>query len=87
MEKYFVRIIDENGLLVCDDFVNELTEFTIETPCPSGFYLPKWDGSAWVEGKTSEEITAIKESVPTEKTNTERISDLETLVLELGGII
>jgi hypothetical protein len=87
MDKYFARIIDENGLFVCDDFVDELTEFTIETPCPDGFYLPKWNGTQWVEGKTAEEIAAIQAAVTTEKTDGERISDLETIVLELGGII
>jgi hypothetical protein len=87
MEKYFVRIIDENGFFVCDDFVDELTELTIETPCQEGLYLPKWDGSAWVEGKTTDEIAAIKASMTTEKDDSERISDLETLVLELGGIL
>ena len=85
--KHFVRIIDENGLFVEDAFVDELTEFTIETPCPDGFYLPKWDGEKWVEGKTADEIAAIQADVTVEKTDSERISDLETLVLELGGII
>ena len=87
MKKHFVRIIDANGFFVCDDFVDELTELTIETPCPPGFYLPKWDGEKWVEGKTAEEIAAIQADVTVEKTDSERISDLETLVLELGGII
>ena len=49
----YVRIIDSNGYFVCDDFVDELTEFTVETPCPDGFYLPKWDGTQWVEGGTA----------------------------------
>ena len=83
----FVRIIDSNGFFVCDDFVDELTEFTIETPCPDGFYLPKWNGTQWVEGKTAEEIAAIKTSVVVEPTAEERISELETLVLQMGGII
>ncbi|MDD4276161.1 MAG: hypothetical protein PHO33_04195 [Clostridia bacterium] len=50
---FYVRIIDENGLFVVDAFVDELTEFTIETPCPSGFYHPKWNGENWVEGGTA----------------------------------
>ena len=87
MEKYYVRIIDSNGFFIEDAFVDELTEFTIETPCPEGFYLPKWDGEKWVEGKTADEIAAIQADVTVEKTDSERISDLETLVLELGGII
>lgn len=86
--KRFVRIIDPTtGFFIRDDFVDELTEFTIETPCHDGFYLPKWDGTQWVEGKTAEEIAAITEAATTEKTDSERLSDLETLVLELGGII
>lgn len=83
----FVRIIDGNGYFVEDAFVDELTEFTIETHCPAGFYLPRWDGTQWVEGKTADEIAAITEAVTTEKTDSERLSDLETIVLELGGII
>ena len=83
----FVRIIDSNGYFVCDDFVDELTEFTIETPCPDGFYLPKWDGTQWVEGKTAEEIAEIQTSVVVEKSADQRISELETLVLQMGGII
>ena len=74
-------------MFVCDDFVDELTEFTIETPCPGGFYLPKWDGTQWVEGKTAEEIAAIQASVVVEKSADQRISELETLVLQMGGII
>ena len=62
----FVRIIDDNGFFVEDEFVNELTEYTIETPCPDGFYLPKWDGSQWVEGGTAPE-TIIPELTIDEK--------------------
>lgn len=54
-----VRIVDENGLFICDDFVDVLTDRTIETPCPSGFVLPKWNGAQWIEGGTIlEEILA-----------------------------
>ena len=75
----YVRIIDINGFFVCDDFVDELTEFTIETPCPDGFYLPKWNGTQWVEGKTAEEIAEITASVTaSEPTEAERITALET---------
>ena len=83
----FVRIIDNNGFFIEDAFVDELTEFTIETPCPDGFYRPKWNGTEWVEGMTAEEIEAIQNSVVTEKSTDERIAELETLVLQMGGII
>ena len=82
-----VRIIDNNGFFIEDAFVDELTELTIETPCPDGFYLPKWNGAQWIEGKTAEEIAEIQASVVVEPTEADRISALETLVLELGGII
>lgn len=48
----FVRIIDGKGFFIEDAFVEELTENTIAVECPSGFYLPIWDGEKWVEGKT-----------------------------------
>lgn len=54
---YFVRIIDESGLFVEDAFVEELTERTITTPCPDGFYWPRWDGEKWVEGGSPPELT------------------------------
>ena len=87
--KYFVRIIDNNGFFVRDDFVDELTEFTIETPCPPGFYLPRWDGTQWVEGKTAEEIAALKAQSTTEPTQEERLAALEAAMLEtiLGGAV
>ena len=75
----YVRIIDSNGYFIEDAFVDELTEFTIETPCPDGFYLPKWDGEKWVEGKTAEEIAAIKASVTAPAlTEADRITALES---------
>lgn len=58
--------IDNNGLfmedvLVKDDFKQTLTMITVS--CPDGFYLPKWDGKAWVEGKTQVEMDAIKNTI------------------------
>jgi len=90
----FVHIIDTNGNFVEDAFVESLTDADgnpiptyIETPCPDGFYLPKWDGTQWIEGKTAEEIVAIQASVVVEKTAEQRIDELEALVLQMGGII
>lgn len=90
----FVHIIDSNGNFVEDAFVESLIDTDgnpiptyIETPCPDGFYLPRWNDTQWVEGKTAEEIAAIQASVTVEKTAEERIDELETLVLQMGGII
>ena len=61
----YVRVIDENGLFIEDTFVEELTEFTIETPCPSGFYLPRWNGTEWVEGGQAPEPVEPEPQAPT----------------------
>lgn len=83
---YYVRIIDENGFFLEDAFVEELTDRTILAPCPDGFYKPKWNGAAWIEGATQAEIDAIKTVTP-EPTQQERIEALEAAMLELvlGG--
>lgn len=83
----FVRLIDENGMFIADEFVNELTEFTIETPCPSGFYHPKWNGESWVEGLSQEEIDELKNQVPEEPEGLQaRIEELETMLSVLLGV-
>jgi len=57
MTKKYVRIIDEDGFHLEDSLVEDLTKYTIETPCPPGFYHPKWDfdNKEWVEGGTKPE--------------------------------
>lgn len=82
----FVRIIDSNSFFIEDAFVDELTEFTIETPCPAGFYLPKWDGSKWIEGKTADEIAAIKAGAKSEPTLEERVASTEAAITALMGV-
>lgn len=82
---YFVRIIDENGLFIRDDFVEELTELTIETQCEGGFYKPKWNGKEWIEGLTQTEIDTIK-NVQVPKTEIEELREqilaTQMLILE-----
>ena len=83
----FVRKIDEQGFFIEDTFAVELNEYTIETPCPSGFYRPKWNGTEWVEGMAQEEIDLLK-NVAVEPTVEERLQALEVMELEriLGGM-
>ena len=82
---YYVRIIDKDGMFVRDDFVEELTDLTIETPCEGGFYKSKWDGEKWVEGLTADEINAIK-NVVQPKTEMEllqeQIIETQKLIIE-----
>lgn len=87
MGKYFVHIIDEHGLFVCDNFVDSLTDENgdpiptyIETPCPDGFYWPRWDGEKWVEGGTAPESPP-----PSEPTLDERNrADIDYIALIKG---
>lgn len=54
-----VSKIDTNGFLLETILIDDGTELSsdlIETTCPNGFYRPKWDGSAWVEGETADEV-------------------------------
>ena len=83
----YVRLIDEDGMFISDEFVEELTEFTVETPCPSGFYHPRWNGTEWVEGLTVEEIQVIKDNVVVEVTLSERVTNTEIDVTTLEETI
>ncbi len=82
----YVRIIDKNGLFVTDEFVEELTEFTIETPCPQGFILPKWNGTEWVEGGVKS--TEIIVPQPTIEEKVEQMqATLSTVIDTLAEIV
>lgn len=85
----FVRIIDNNGIFLRDDFVEEINEFTIETPCPIDFYQPKWNGTEWIEGLTQEEID-VRNNAIQEATEVEELAnyvldvDFRIVMLEMG---
>ena len=86
-------LIDDDGMFVCDVVVADktiLTDKHILTPCPNGFYHPKWDGEKWVEGLTQAEIDTIKASVPTPKATVEEleatVADLIQLLADKGVI-
>lgn len=86
-----LRIIDkQTNLFIRDDFdYDEETEIALDVEPSQGLYLPKWNGTEWVEGLTEEEIQAIKDStLPTEPSLEERLQALEIMELEriLGGM-
>lgn len=68
---YFVRIIDDAGLFIEDAFVEALNERTIATPCPDGFYHPKWNGTQWVEGGTKPEPVITVEQLKQQLADTD----------------
>ena len=52
----------------------------IDTPCPPGFYWPRWDGEKWVEGRTAEEIAAIQAAVQEHE-----LTDIEKLKIRTAA--
>lgn len=57
--KIQVSRIDANGFYVEPVIVNsndKLNADLIVEPVPPGFFSPKWDGTAWVEGLTPAEL-------------------------------
>lgn len=86
--------IDDKGLFVEDVILDEVPTTTdengdetldthyIATPVPDGFYLPKWDGAKWIEGKTADEIKAITDK-PQEPSIESRLTAIEDTLLNI----
>ena len=51
--------IDTNGFLIETVLTEKIETDVIYTEYKGGLYKPKWDGSAWVEGATQDEINKI----------------------------
>lgn len=82
------EVTDENG--ITDTVLVQVPDpHYITTPCPGGFYTPRWDGEKWVEGKAQEEIDAIKaeqEAIANQPTQEDYLLDLDyrLTIQELG---
>ena len=60
---YKVIKVDSEGLYVEDVLLENLENLEanlIAEPCAEGFHLPKWNGAEWVEGRTEEELSTIR---------------------------
>lgn len=63
-EETFESVIDVEYINVLDEFGNvQYDPHYVETVCPSGFILPKWDGVEWVEGGVKPELTVEQKEV------------------------
>ena len=83
-----LRIIDkETQLFIRDDFTfDEETEIGLDVDPAQGFYHPKWNGTAWVEGLSEEGIAELTKPVPQEPTVEERVQMAEdTIMFMLTG--
>lgn len=78
---YFVRIIDNNGFVIGEDEVEELTANTVQSVCPQGFYKPKWTGTEYVEGATQEYIDGLHGTTP-QPTTEDKLEELATALVE-----
>lgn len=75
----YVRI-DEDGFYVEDVLFDAgiipVDEDIVLEVVPEGLYRPRWDGTAWVEGLTQQEIDELQNQ-PQEPTDAEKIAQLE----------
>ncbi len=82
---YKVIRIDANGLFVEDVLLEEGQDVPVDCiviDVPEGLYLPKWDGTSWIEGKAQSEIDALK-NVIVVPSDEDRISALESALMML----
>ena len=83
------RIVDKStGLFIRDDFAANDGEIALDVAPAQGFYWPKWDGKAWVEGRTQAEIDAIiAQAEQAEPTETELLqAKINLLELRLAKV-
>ena len=61
------RIIDkQTNLFIRDDFnFNSETEIGLDVKPAQGFYLPRWNGTEWVEGGQAPEPVEPEPQAPT----------------------
>ena len=69
----WVPVLDAEGNTILD------AQFVEEVP-QQGFYLPRWNGTEWVEGG---EPLPIPDPLPNEPTTDERLNSLEEVMLFL----
>jgi hypothetical protein len=79
--------IDNNGFYTGDVLSESGLTPPVTVLCPNGFYKPKWNGSAWVEGLTQTEIDAITNVVPIPSLQ-EQVQQMQAVINDIifGGI-
>jgi hypothetical protein len=83
-----VAKIDAQGMYLEDLLLEDdqpLPAGTVATRPPEGFHTPKWDGSAWVEGKPEEEILEAKKPQKIAEIHAAAISELTPLFTSEHG--
>ena len=86
-----LKINTETGMFIEDVILPSVPTVTVDeqtipdpqyitTPCPAGFYWPRWDGAQWVEGGEA------PVPVEPEPTDSEVLADLIQLLVDKGVI-
>jgi hypothetical protein len=75
--------IDVNGFYTGDVIQKSGVVPDVTEICPDGFHKPKWDGTAWVEGITPEELGAIPTNPPTIEQRLEAAEQALLAVMEV----
>ena len=80
------RIIDkQTRLFKRDDFdYDEETEIGLNVEPSQGLYLPKWNGTEWVEGMSQEEIDLLKNVVVEQPLELRNRADIDYLSIMTG---
>lgn len=86
METVLVDVTDEEGTITQVEEIQPLLDAEgnpqldpqyVEEAPPQGFYLPRWNGTEWIEGGVA------PEPVPQAPTLEERVADAENTLLSL----
>lgn len=82
--KKVIKIDVSTGLyiedvIVPDDYIADGANIITIDP-PQGLHIPKWTGTKWVEGKSKEEIEAIKNQ-PIQKSEIEILREDSALLM------
>lgn len=77
--------IDENGFYTGDVLEDSDITPDVLIRCPNGLYKPKWNGIAWIEGLTQQEIDDLN-NVPVEPSIEDRLQATEDALTALLGI-
>lgn len=72
-----VYCYDEKGYFTTSKVISEKDmDINMTTIMVEGFYKPKFEGGAWIEGATQEEIEVINQSQPRETSREDKITIL-----------
>lgn len=75
--------IDVNGYFLEDIPVWDEVEADdiVTTPCPGGFFKPRWDGTQWVEGEDAVTLDEKKQKIARDQFKADRKQKVEDIVV------